>query len=165
MQVSKRIFNLETETAFSILSKANKLQSDGKDIINLGIDQPDFLTPKNMVETAIKALYSFEWNEVNQNSESFLSIDTYNYKIFIYPSLDKAFLLYRKNNWKILKINYESLLQSNLTNIFVKDIILHGKCGLTTINESFLIHKKMLDEFIKFTNKIRNKKFNSCMIT
>ena len=56
MQVSKRIFNLETETAFSILSKANKLQSDGKDIINLGIGQPDFLTPKNIVEAAIKAL-------------------------------------------------------------------------------------------------------------
>jgi len=104
-------------------------------------------------------------DEVNQNSESFLIIDTYNYKIFIYPSLDKAFLLYRKNNWKILKINYESLLQSNLTNNFVKDINLHGKCGLTTINESFLIHKKMLEEFIKFTNKIRNKKCNSCMIT
>ena len=55
MQVSIRIFNLETETAFSILSKANKLQSDGKDIINLGISQSDFLTPKNIVEAAVKA--------------------------------------------------------------------------------------------------------------
>jgi len=56
MQVSKRIFNLETETAFTILAKANKLQSEGKDIINLGIGQPDFPTPKNILEAAIKAI-------------------------------------------------------------------------------------------------------------
>ena len=48
MQVSKRIFQLETETAFAILAKANKLASEGKDIINLGIGQPDFPTPKNI---------------------------------------------------------------------------------------------------------------------
>jgi len=56
MQVSKRIFNLETETAFTVLAKANKLQSEGKDIINLGIGQPDFPTPKNILEAAVKAI-------------------------------------------------------------------------------------------------------------
>ena len=56
MQVSKRIFNLETETAFTVLAKANKLKSEGKDIINLGIGQPDFPTPKNILEAAIKAI-------------------------------------------------------------------------------------------------------------
>ena len=56
MQVSKRIFDLETETAFTVLAKANKLQSEGKDIINLGIGQPDFPTPKNILEAAIKAI-------------------------------------------------------------------------------------------------------------
>ena len=56
MQVSKRIFNLETETAFTVLAKANKLQSEGKDIINLSIGQPDFPTPKNILEAAIKAI-------------------------------------------------------------------------------------------------------------
>jgi len=56
MLFSKRIFNLETESAFSILAKANKLQSEGKDVINLGIGQPDFPTPHNIVEAGIKAL-------------------------------------------------------------------------------------------------------------
>jgi len=56
MQVSKRLFNLETESAFSVLAKANKLQSEGKDIINLGIGQPDFPTPKNILEAAKKAI-------------------------------------------------------------------------------------------------------------
>ncbi|PPR44721.1 MAG: Aspartate aminotransferase [Alphaproteobacteria bacterium MarineAlpha5_Bin8] len=56
MKVSKRIFNLETETAFTVLAKANKLKLEGKDIINLGIGQPDFPTPLNIVEAGIKAL-------------------------------------------------------------------------------------------------------------
>jgi len=56
MLLSKRIFELETETAFTILSKANKLASQGRDIINLGIGQPDFSTPINIQEAAIKAI-------------------------------------------------------------------------------------------------------------
>ena len=56
MQVSKRLFELETESAFAILAKANKLISEGKDIINLGIGQPDFPTPKNILEAAHKAI-------------------------------------------------------------------------------------------------------------
>tara|TARA_B100000029_G_scaffold137935_1_gene132844 strand:+ start:4724 stop:5893 length:1170 start_codon:yes stop_codon:yes gene_type:complete len=56
MDVSKRIFQLETETAFAVLAKANKLRSEGKDVINLGIGQPDFPTPQNIVEAAIKSL-------------------------------------------------------------------------------------------------------------
>ena len=56
MKVSKKIFNLETESAFAILAKATKLMSEGKDIINLGIGQPDFSTPKNIQEAAIKAI-------------------------------------------------------------------------------------------------------------
>ena len=56
MKISKRLFNLETETAFTVLSKANKLSNEGKNIINLGIGQPDFSTPPNIIEAAIKAM-------------------------------------------------------------------------------------------------------------
>jgi len=56
MKVSKRIINLETESAFAVLAKANKLISEGKDIINLGIGQPDFQTPINIQEAAIQAI-------------------------------------------------------------------------------------------------------------
>ncbi len=56
MKVSKKIINLETESAFAILAKATKLISEGKDIINLGIGQPDFPTPVNIQEAAIKAI-------------------------------------------------------------------------------------------------------------
>lgn len=44
------------ENAFAVLARATELQRQGKDIINLGIGQPDFPTPPNIVEAAIKAL-------------------------------------------------------------------------------------------------------------
>ena len=55
-EVAKRNKDLGTETAFTVLAKANKLASEGKSIINLGIGQPDFPTPEHIVEAGIKAL-------------------------------------------------------------------------------------------------------------
>ncbi|MCB1743661.1 MAG: pyridoxal phosphate-dependent aminotransferase, partial [Gammaproteobacteria bacterium] len=47
---------LGTETAFEVLARAEALRAQGRDIINLGIGQPDFKTPPHIVEAAIKAL-------------------------------------------------------------------------------------------------------------
>jgi aspartate/methionine/tyrosine aminotransferase len=44
------------ENAFAVLARATALAAQGKDIINLGIGQPDFRTPDHIVEAAIKAL-------------------------------------------------------------------------------------------------------------
>ncbi|PVB62459.1 pyridoxal phosphate-dependent aminotransferase [Labrenzia sp. 011] len=44
------------ENAFAVLARANELAAQGRDIINLGIGQPDFRTPEHIVEAAIKAL-------------------------------------------------------------------------------------------------------------
>jgi aspartate aminotransferase len=44
------------ENAFAVLARANALAAQGRDIISLGIGQPDFRTPENIVEAAIKAL-------------------------------------------------------------------------------------------------------------
>lgn len=44
------------ENAFAVLARATELQRQGKDIINLGIGQPDFSTPGHIVEAAVKAL-------------------------------------------------------------------------------------------------------------
>ncbi|MDY8108226.1 pyridoxal phosphate-dependent aminotransferase [Fulvimarina sp. 2208YS6-2-32] len=44
------------ENAFAVLARATRLSSEGKDVVNLGIGQPDFLTPPHIVEAAIKAL-------------------------------------------------------------------------------------------------------------
>src|SRR6188472_2986204 len=45
------------ENAFAVLARANALAAQGRDIINLGIGQPDFRTPDHIVEAAIKALH------------------------------------------------------------------------------------------------------------
>ena len=44
------------ENAFAVLARAGELATGGKDVINLGIGQPDFPTPANIVEAAVKAL-------------------------------------------------------------------------------------------------------------
>lgn len=44
------------ENAFAVLARATALAATGKDIINLGIGQPDFKTPEHIVDAAIKAL-------------------------------------------------------------------------------------------------------------
>src|SRR5690606_39629512 len=44
------------ENAFAVLARATALAQGGKDVINLGIGQPDFRTPDHIVEAAIKAL-------------------------------------------------------------------------------------------------------------
>ena len=44
------------ENAFAVLARANALIAQGRDIVNLGIGQPDFRTPEFIVEAAIKAL-------------------------------------------------------------------------------------------------------------
>ena len=47
---------LGEENAFAVLARATALAAEGRDIINLGIGQPDFKTPQHIVEAAIKAL-------------------------------------------------------------------------------------------------------------
>ena len=54
--INPNLSRLGTENAFVILAKAEKLKQQGKDIINLGIGQPDFRTPEHIVEASIKAL-------------------------------------------------------------------------------------------------------------
>src|ERR1700761_7439003 len=45
------------ENAFAVLARATQLAAQGRDIINLGIGQPDFRTPDHIVEAAVKALH------------------------------------------------------------------------------------------------------------
>jgi aspartate/methionine/tyrosine aminotransferase len=44
------------ENAFAVLARATELARQGRDVINLGIGQPDFRTPDHIVEAAIQSL-------------------------------------------------------------------------------------------------------------
>lgn len=56
MKLVENMERLGTETAFEVLARAEALMAEGRDIINLGIGQPDFRTPEHVVEAAVKAL-------------------------------------------------------------------------------------------------------------
>lgn len=56
LKLANRMSNLGTETAFEVLAKAKKLEAEGKHIIHLEIGEPDFPTPDNISQAAIKAI-------------------------------------------------------------------------------------------------------------
>ncbi len=56
MKLAERLSRLGTESAFEVLARASALAASGRDIINLGIGQPDFPTPDHIVEAGRKAL-------------------------------------------------------------------------------------------------------------
>ena len=56
LHLADSLNRLGTETAFEVLARAAALSAAGKDVINLGIGQPDFKTPAHIGEAAIKAI-------------------------------------------------------------------------------------------------------------
>src|SRR5919201_1098646 len=56
LRLAKRMARLGTETAFEVLVKARGLEAQGRDIVHLEIGEPDFDTPRNIVDAAVAAL-------------------------------------------------------------------------------------------------------------
>src|SRR5438067_642910 len=57
LRLAERMSRLGTETAFEVLNKARALERQGKEIIHLEIGEPDFDTPKNIIEAGVQALH------------------------------------------------------------------------------------------------------------
>ena len=55
MKLAKSLDRLGTESAFSILAEAKKLEAQGKPMIHLGLGQPDFKTPQHVMDAAKKS--------------------------------------------------------------------------------------------------------------
>ena len=53
---SRRTAELGTENAFVVLAEVNGLIRQGRDIISFCIGQPDFPTPANIQDAAVKAI-------------------------------------------------------------------------------------------------------------
>ena len=56
MKLATRMSRLGTETAFEVLAKAKALEAQGREIVHLEIGEPDFDTPRNIIDAAISAL-------------------------------------------------------------------------------------------------------------
>src|SRR3954468_20564252 len=57
LRLAKRTARLGTETAFEVLVKARALEAQGRDIVHLEIGEPDFDTPRNVIDSACDALH------------------------------------------------------------------------------------------------------------
>ncbi|MGB5081924.1 MAG: aminotransferase class I/II-fold pyridoxal phosphate-dependent enzyme, partial [Burkholderiales bacterium] len=55
-RISRRTAELGTENAFVVLAEVNELVRQGKDIISFCIGQPDFHTPANVQDAAVRAV-------------------------------------------------------------------------------------------------------------
>jgi aspartate/methionine/tyrosine aminotransferase len=60
LKFAERMAKLGTESAFEVMAKAKALEARGKDIIYLQIGEPDFSTPKHIIDAAIRALHNGE---------------------------------------------------------------------------------------------------------
>jgi aspartate/methionine/tyrosine aminotransferase len=56
MKLAERMSRIGTESAFEVLVRARALEAQGKDIIHLEIGEPDFPTPRNIIDEGKKAL-------------------------------------------------------------------------------------------------------------
>ncbi len=55
-KISRRAAELGTENAFVVLAEVNELVRKGKDVISFCIGQPDFQTPANIQDAAVRAV-------------------------------------------------------------------------------------------------------------
>ncbi len=55
---AERMKRLGTETAFEVLARAKAMEAEGREVIHLEIGEPDFDTPRNIIDAATRALKS-----------------------------------------------------------------------------------------------------------
>ena len=56
MQLSKKAGNISPSITLAITAKANELKKQGVDVVSFGAGEPDFNTPENIINAAIKAM-------------------------------------------------------------------------------------------------------------
>ncbi len=56
MQLARRIRQIPPSATLALNAKANHLKAQGVDIVNFGVGEPDFDTPENIREAAIRAI-------------------------------------------------------------------------------------------------------------
>ena len=105
IHVAQRMSRLGTETAFEVLAKAKALEAKGKSMIHLEIGEPDFATPKTIIDAGIKHLLTGEVKytpaaglpELREKIAAFYrqryGVSVNPQRIFVTPGASGAFLL------------------------------------------------------------------------
>lgn len=58
IRIAERMGTIGTEGAFEVLAQARRLEAEGRDVVHLEIGEPDFATPDNIVEAAVRAMHA-----------------------------------------------------------------------------------------------------------
>ena len=58
MELSRRVQNIKPSPTLAVAAKAAKMKAEGKDIIGLGVGEPDFDTPQHIKDAAIAAIHA-----------------------------------------------------------------------------------------------------------
>ena len=56
IRFAERLSRLGTESAFEVLAHARLLEAEGQSIVHLEIGEPDFATPDNIIDAAVRAM-------------------------------------------------------------------------------------------------------------
>jgi predicted dehydrogenase len=109
-----------------------------------------------------------ELNLISQNGSQRPSVITILSKSMLYVIEEEKGLarVSREDaDWAWEEMKFRLYYQSELTHRLVEEILETGNCGLTSIEESYLIHKPLLKSLIGHLEKLTGKRYSSCPIT
>ncbi len=131
-ELNKSMYQIGSDSAFAILARSNELLKSGKDVINLGIGQPDFPTPNNVIEAAIMAIKDGHHGYTSSNGI-----------IELREAVANDF--YKRNNTKIDPSNV--LIAPGGKAIIFYTLLMFGEPGVEIItpDPGFIAYRSMID--------------------
>ncbi len=88
-----------------------------------------------------------------------------NFRYIIFEDSGKAIIQNSFSKWEKKEIEFSIIPQSKITSIISDEILNFGCCDLITLEQSFVLHKTMLEAFTGYLNKINNDNLEKCPIT
>ncbi|MBT6226060.1 MAG: Gfo/Idh/MocA family oxidoreductase [Candidatus Scalindua sp.] len=104
-------------------------------------------------------------DDKGSSRRALFEISSENHCYTIFQSKGKIVSKHKESEWAALEQRYVILNQSELTHLVVQMILDSGECDLTPINESFALHKPLLEAFASHLEMVTGKKYIKCPIT
>ena len=94
-----------------------------------------------------------------------IQIMTSQERYILSESDQKALSSTKDGQWKWEVEEFNILYQSQLTHLVVEEIFEKGNCSLTSLEESYVLHKTLLNVLLKHVNKFSEQIYTHCPIT
>lgn len=104
-------------------------------------------------------------NSSYNDKPNLIFIHSEHYNITINEGEGKAYISSKESDFRHQTADINFLYQSGLSNLYVEDLYNNVTLPLTTIEDSAVLHKVLLNEFINHMNKNQEEKVKSCPIT